>query len=252
MTVKETEEDTSEETVQYIDILKECAKKYIGLLLFSLVLIFLPTYLMSSTWNTYKKDTEVLGKGKLTQATISKKEKITKDDITNYQLLYSFETKDKKTVKGADTISKREWDKIKKGDSIQVIYELKPPYKNFPRKGGGLTSPTFIKIISVFLFFFIGLGLMTLYSFFINLVSFSYKVINFGIETTATISEIDDIKILYYEYEDESGGRHKDKTKYLNTEAFKGWSVGDKAKIYYDPESPSKNVFFAKNWRDYI
>ncbi len=242
---------TSKLNITFIEVLKTCVNKYKFLLFICFALIIIPSYLMSASWSSYKKDRDFLRKVVLTEARVDKKE------IEDYKILYSFKITSKKGVKeikeedifkGKESIEKKQWENIKVDDSIQVTYQPDNPSNNNLRKGG--RSPTIIKITTVFLSFFIGLGLITMYGFFKNLVYFTYKMLNFGEKVQAKITYLEDQ--IHYEYEDKEGKKHKDKTQYLSKELRKDLKENSEVLVYYDEEFSNKNIFVANNWKNYI
>ena len=69
---------------------------------------------------------------------------------TDFNVYYTFETKDGKTMAGRYPIRKETWDSLKTGDSIEVAYDFDNPNYSFPVSEGSLDSQGMPIALSVF------------------------------------------------------------------------------------------------------
>lgn len=69
---------------------------------------------------------------------------------TDFNVYYTFETKDGKAMAGLYPIRKERWDSLRTGDSIEVAYDYDNPNYNFPVGEGSLVSAGMPIALSIF------------------------------------------------------------------------------------------------------
>lgn len=127
-------------------------KKRIGGALF----IVLGLLFIVLAWGGHFQSKKVIDKGgradaKITDKKIERSGRSYKDTgSTDFNVYYTFVTKDGKTMTGRYPIRKETWDSLNTGDSIEVAYDPENPNYNLPAGEGSLVSPGMPMALSVF------------------------------------------------------------------------------------------------------
>lgn len=120
------------------------------------VFILFGIFFIVMAWGGHFQSKKVIDKGgraiaHITDKKIERSGRSYKDTgSTDFNVYYTFETKDRKAMAGRYPLRKEKWYSLKIGDSMEIAYDFDNPHYNFPVGEGSLVSAGMPIALSIF------------------------------------------------------------------------------------------------------
>jgi hypothetical protein len=106
-------------------------------------------FLLAGTWVAYRYDMNIQSMGARSVGRVIQKRVVQGiEDGRDFGVAYWFLLPDGRKVNAERTIAKKQWERLRPGDDLEICYDAASPDRNFPL-GSGNTSPGLILFTSV-------------------------------------------------------------------------------------------------------
>jgi hypothetical protein len=165
-----------------------------------------------------------------------------RNSSTSYQVVYRFVTGQGATVEGSDRVDVDQWEELKNGDPLEVVY-----LPDSPRSNRSMTTtemPLALGFAGIGTFVFLVGGVVLAAG--VRAASRNARLWREGVPAEATVlakSVSGSEYCLRYRFHDLLGREftHYDDT--LNAEEYSRWEVGNIGMIRFDPQTPDRSVW---------